>query len=120
MANHPNRLLLALASLTHSDPMDGVNLDMLSSYAKVPHLGIGLNGATILEGRGFAVVKRSTRLEENRLQITPAGVAEAARLCLPVWWRWMFDREMVGKLAVAVVATIIGVAGNGVLRFLWR
>jgi hypothetical protein len=118
MANHPNRLLLTLASLTHGDPTDGVNLDMLSLYAKMPHLGIALNTATILEGRGYAVVKRSTRLEENRLQITPTGVAEAARLRLPFWRRWMTDRDVVGKLTVAAAGSILAAAVTGCLRLL--
>ena len=120
MAIYPNRLLVSLASLTHSDPTDGVNLDMLSWYSKMPHMGIGLNAATILEGRGFAMEKRSTRLEENRLQITPTGVAEAARLRIPFWRRWMTDRDLVGKLAVVAVGAFFTAIGTGVLRLFWH
>jgi hypothetical protein len=120
MANHPNRLLLALATLRHNDPTDGVNLDLLSLCAKMPHLGVALHAATILEARGYVVLKRSTLLEENRLQITPTGVAEAARLRVPLWRRWTTDRDLVGKLAGAAVGAVIGVIGTGVIRFLWH
>ena len=120
MANHPNRLLLALAMLRQNDATAEAKLEILSPCAKLPHLGVARDAATILEARGHITLKRSTVLEENRLQLTPAGVAEAARLRIPVWRRWMADRDLVGRLACTVVGAVIGVVGTGLVRLFWH
>jgi hypothetical protein len=119
MIREANRLLLALAALTHNNPTDGVNLNVLSPFAKMPDLGVGLDAATILEAQGYVTLTRSTRLEENRLQITPVGVAEAARLRLPFWRRWASDKPLVRQLIAGVIGAVLGAAATGLGRLLW-
>src|SRR4051812_16296844 len=82
MKRHANRLLLTLDRATSSGRAEGAPLGYLSPCAKMPDLGVGMHAAIILEAHGYATLERSTRLEENRLQITGAGVAEADRLRL--------------------------------------
>jgi hypothetical protein len=81
-------------------------------------LGEALKAATILQGQGYATLERG-RLEENRLQITPAGVAEAARLGLPFWRRWLADAALVRQIAAGAVGALIGVIGTSLTRLLW-
>jgi hypothetical protein len=114
MMRDAKRLLLALDLLTHSGLADPVCLHVLSPSAKVPDLGVGRHAAIILEAAGYVSLERSTRVGENRLQITPTGVAEAVRLRLPFWKQWLADKALVA----GVISGVIVAAGNGALRLL--
>ena len=81
-------------------------------------LGFALRTAIILEARGYATLERS-RLEENRLQITPAGVAEAARLRVPFWRRWLADETLIRQFAVGAVGALLGAIATSLTRLLW-
>jgi hypothetical protein len=81
--------------------------------------GEAIQPATLLEARGYITLKRSNILEDNYLQITPAGVAEAARLRLPFWKRWLADQTLVRQMVAAMIGGIIVTVGNGVLRLLF-
>lgn len=118
MSNHERQVLLGLDCRTHSNPADIVSLHALWPYTNVPNLGAALHAATILESRGFIKLDRETVLEDNRLQITPAGIAEAARLRLPFWKRWLSDVALVRALAAAVLGGIVVKVGDGLLRLL--
>ncbi len=118
MNTDAKHLLQALNRLTHGDPMDGVRLDMLSASAKTPHLGAALNAAILLEAGGFVRLERSTRLEENRLQITGPGVAEAARQQLGFWKRWANNSSLVQQLVLLCIGALLTVAGGAAVRWL--
>src|SRR5690348_14332587 len=95
MNAHARHLLLALHRATNGDPLDSAPLVVVSGYARIPYPGQALQPAILLEAAGLIRMDRSTTLEENRLQITVAGVAEAVRLSQPFWKRWVGDRNLV-------------------------
>jgi hypothetical protein len=118
MNAHAWRLLLALYRATHGDPLDSAPLVVVSGWAKLPHLGVGLHAALLLQARGFIRLERSTVLEDNRLQLTEAGVAEATRLQLPFWKRWASDKRLVRDLAAACVGALVTAVRGVVIKLL--
>ena len=118
MASHTIKLLLELDRVANSSPLRAVNLHVLSAGAKMPHLGVGLHAATLLEAQGLAMVSRSSVLEDNCLQITSAGVAAAHHRRLPFWKRWLSDTTLVRPLLASVIGGTIVAVVNQVVRFL--
>jgi hypothetical protein len=112
MNAHSRRLLQALYRATHGDPLDSAPLIVVSGWAKLPHLGVAREAAILLKAAALIHLERSTVLEENRLRLTEAGVAEAARLNLPFWKRWASDKDLVQKLVLLAVAAVFSFVGS--------
>jgi hypothetical protein len=106
--NPQNRLLLAVNDLNHSDPREVVELLIAYPRAKFDYPGDALEAARLLEARGLITLEPSTRLEENRLRVTPAGVVEAGRLRLPLWRRWAADQTTVRQLITGCIGGVVG------------
>jgi hypothetical protein len=119
MNNLANRLLKALHQLTDGDPTNSTTLITASGLAKIsdPPAEV-FRSAIILEAKGFIRLERSATLGEIRLQITGAGVAEAARLDLPFWKRWASDRDLVQKVVLLAIGALFGVAGGVAVKLL--
>jgi hypothetical protein len=115
-----NRLLLTVNDLNHSDPREIVELLIAYQPAKFPCPGPALDAARLLEAKGFITREPSSRLEENRLRITPTGVQEAERLRLPFWRRWASDKTLVRQVITGCIGAVIGACGTELVRQLFK
>jgi hypothetical protein len=118
--NSQNRLLRAVNDFNHSDQREVVELLIAYNAARFPYPGEGLGAARLLEAEGFLTLEPSTRLEENRLRITAAGVKEAERLRLPFWRRWTADKTQVRQLIIGCIGAVIGTFGTELVRQMFK
>ena len=104
---HAKRLLLSLARLSDRDPHVLVDLADLGKTVREAGLDLEKTKAAVqfLRQRGWA--RFEVRADKGCAQITPAGIAQAARLQMGLWRRLAHDRTIRIALLGSLVSNFL-------------